>query len=519
MRVCHQAASRFGVVVLESQLHYDEERTGATSDRPGYQALLAAAKARQFDAILVESQDRLWRDQAEMHAAIKRLRFLGTKVLSVATGSDLTDYSGRVVATVLGLKDEIFLEDLRAKTHRGMAGTIARGLGAGGRAFGYRSEPLLNEAGVVVGARRVVDPAEADIVRLIYRWYADGMTPRAIVHRLNADQVAPPRGTSHRTVRGWTPATLFGASSRALGILNNPLYAGQLLWNRSQKVRDPDTGKRIMQPRPRSEWLTTHVPELRIVSKELWADVQARREARRKTASGSTGGMRPKYLLSGLLVCGECAAHYIITSKHPGQHLYACAAHKQRGPMICANGRTVRRERIEKTAFDYVFGDLFSPERLAYLSAAVDEALARAAAGPDSLLRDREAALAGARRELDNIAAAIRQGSRNPATLVAMLGDAEQRVALLEAAVAAARRPALVEPFKASVERFLHDLRGTLQTNTDKARRLLARALDRIVLQCEGSSLVAHFYGNIAGVLQITDQETLTARAGAGRGI
>ena len=50
---------------------------------------------------------------------------------------------------------------------------------------------------------------------------------------------------------------------------------------------------------------------------------------------------------------------------------------------------------------------------------------ARAAAGPDSLLRDREAALAGARRELDNIAAAIRQGSRTPATLVAMLDEAE----------------------------------------------------------------------------------------------
>jgi len=57
IRVCRQAALRFGVVVLESQLHYDEERTGATSHRPGYQALLAAAKARQFDAILVESQD------------------------------------------------------------------------------------------------------------------------------------------------------------------------------------------------------------------------------------------------------------------------------------------------------------------------------------------------------------------------------------------------------------------------------------------------------------------------------
>ena len=89
-------------------------------------------------------------------------------------------------------------------------------------------------------------------------------------------------------------------------------------------------------------------------------------------------------------------------------------------------------------------------------------------------------------------------------------------MASLEAAVAAAHRPPLVEPFKASVERFLHDLRRTLQTNADKARRLLACALDRIVLRCEGSSLVAHFYGNLAGVLQVTDQEMLTDRAGAG---
>ena len=53
---------------------------------------------------------------------------------------------------------------------------------------------------------------------------------------------------------------------------------------------------------------------------------------------------------------------------------------------------------------------------------------------------------------------------------------------------------------------------------TQMARRLLARALDRIVLQCEGKSLVAQSYGNIAGVLQIPDGEMLTARADAGRG-
>jgi len=89
----------------------------------------------------------------------------------------------------------------------------------------------------------------------------------------------------------------------------------------------------------------------------------------------------------------------------------------------------------------------------------------------------------------------------------------------LEAALAAARKPTDIEPFTVSAERFLRDLRETLETNTEKARRLLARAVDRIVQQREGTSHVAYFYGNLAGVLQIDDRGLLTDRAGAGRGI
>ena len=89
----------------------------------------------------------------------------------------------------------------------------------------------------------------------------------------------------------------------------------------------------------------------------------------------------------------------------------------------------------------------------------------------------------------------------------------------LEAALAAARKPTDIEPFTVSAERFLRDLRETLETNTEKARRLLARAVDRIVQQREGTSHVAYFYGNLAGVLQIDDRGLLTDRAGAVRGI
>ncbi len=65
----------------------------------------------------------------------------------------------------MGWKDEAFLEDLRDKTQRGMAGQVRRGLSAGGRAYGYRSEPTYNEQHQITGYKRVVDSQEAAVVR------------------------------------------------------------------------------------------------------------------------------------------------------------------------------------------------------------------------------------------------------------------------------------------------------------------------------------------------------------------
>jgi DNA invertase Pin-like site-specific DNA recombinase len=39
--------------------------TGGTSARPGYQAMLEAARRGEFDAIVAEDLKRLWREQAE----------------------------------------------------------------------------------------------------------------------------------------------------------------------------------------------------------------------------------------------------------------------------------------------------------------------------------------------------------------------------------------------------------------------------------------------------------------------
>ena len=63
---------------------------------------------------------------------------------------------------------------------------------------------------------------------------------------------------------------------RGTGLVNNELYIGRLVWNRLRYVKDPSTGKRVSRLNPESAWITTEVPELRIVDDALWEAVRAR---------------------------------------------------------------------------------------------------------------------------------------------------------------------------------------------------------------------------------------------------
>jgi len=134
-----------------------------------------------------------------------------------------------------------------------------------------------------------------------------------------------------------------------------------------------------------------------------------------------------------------------------------------------------------------------------------DERLARASSRPEALLRQLTRQQAEAQAELEHIVEAIRQGILTPTTW-AMREDAERRVSTLGQAIAEVRqRPAPIVSAASSIDRYVTDLRATLATNPDKARRLLALGVRRIVLRWHGSRLWADLEGDLAGVLGIDD--------------
>ena len=109
----------------------------------------------------------------------------------------------------------LLLKDLAHKTRRGLRGRVELGKSGGGLCYGYKVKREPRD-GAPTGEREIV-PAEAEVIRRIFRDYAAGASPKALAKRLNAERCPGPGGAP------WSPSTIHGNPARGTGILNNQL--------------------------------------------------------------------------------------------------------------------------------------------------------------------------------------------------------------------------------------------------------------------------------------------------------
>jgi site-specific DNA recombinase len=179
--------------------------------------------------------------------------------------------------------------------------------------------------------------------------------------------------------------------------LNNALYARRLEWDRCAYVKDPRTGKRVARPNPRAQWEIVSVPDLRIVSDQLWDAVNARQTVIRESDGVRKGGAsriwehrRSQNLLTGLVYCGSCGSRLAAA----GSDYLACSAARGRG--TCTSRASVRRGPLEELILDGLRRSLMAPELVEEFVTAFHEEVNR-------LRRDETAARAGKERELVEI--------------------------------------------------------------------------------------------------------------------
>ena len=489
VEICRRLIAREGWKLTE--VYADKAVSGASRFRSGYQQLIAEADRRSFDVVVCESLDRLGRKLADVASLYDQLTYLGIRLHTVSTGEVTPLHIG-----MLGTMAQMYLNDLRDKTRRGLLGKVLEGKSAGGLAYGYEIDRSEGSSG-----KRRVKESEAAVIRRVFEAYASGASPREIAKRLNAETVPGPGG------RPWRDTSIRGQAERGTGLLNNPAYVGRMEWNRCSYVKDPRTGKRVARVNPKSAWEIVEVPELRIVPDALWEKVKARQATLKfeiaRTADGNAlnRAHRRKFLFSGLLVCGACGGGYTII----GKDTYGCAHHRSSG--MCTNGMTVGRKEIEERILFGLKGRLMAPDM-------VEEFAREYQAEMNRLSREREQETVGLRielaaieRKLAGLVRAIEDGMYNPTMkdrMTALEGRKAEIKKALDAAPSAA--PVRIHP---NLSRIYRDKVSRLEdalyedATRDEAGEVIRALIDRIVLTPRDGGLAAELHGELASILAL----------------
>jgi site-specific DNA recombinase len=345
----------------------------------GITELLADARKGRFEAVIVESIDRLSRMTADSTRVEQELEQLGIRLLACdepMTANATAILTRRVKQGV----SEWYVRDLLERSRHGMEESVRQGWHTGGRApYGYTLEehPHPNPNKAREGKRKhrlILDPIRAPIVLMIFEDYClRQLGIGAICEKLNRNlDRYPPPIPNRKDDNGLAPTW---SRSVIRAMLRNPKYTGFNVWGRNDKR----PGRQ--QIRPRNEWTWSAEPTHEaIVSRELFEMVEERAAIndKRKQAGmprAHTGSPTPRvgrlYPLRGRVRCGMCG-HRMEGSHQKGANWYRCqyVSHRSEAAAIYADHPQVlgiKEAKVLEAILAFLARRVFGPDRLRLL--------------------------------------------------------------------------------------------------------------------------------------------------------
>lgn len=312
----------------EYAVRVDDGFSGSTFERPSFQKMIEDVKAGRTDCIIVKDLSRFGRNYLDAGEYIEKIfPFLGVRFIAVNDNYDsLGDKkaSDDLIIPFKNLINEAYCRDISVKIRSQLEIKRKNGQFLGSfAAFGYlKDEQNKNKL--------VVDQYAADIVRDIFKWKLEGVSPQDIADALNKLGVLSPM--EYKRSLGMKFTTSFKTNAKAtwsagtvIRILKNPIYTGVLVQGKettpSYKVH-----KRITKDE--SEWSVIEDSHEAIISKIDFDSVQKvlKCDTRRSPGGKAVG------LFSGLIFCGDCGAGMVRKTVPAGEKkyvYYVCSAHKQ----------------------------------------------------------------------------------------------------------------------------------------------------------------------------------------------
>ena len=397
----------------------DDAISGTSAEkRPAFQRMISDAQRGAFKAVIVWNSDRFSRgDVTETEHYRYLLRKAGAVVLSVTE-----DYlsregiDGDVLRTVKQFQNRQYSISLSQNTLRGQISSVLAASDPGRLTpYGYDREIVGPDGSVLYrirfmpgGDRQVFDrerrpqatyvkgqslkkpgkecrarlvlsePQRVQVVRDIYRLCIDGRGFKGIADDLNRRGIMSPRGSL------WNFTTI-------KSLLENPVYRGDIVWNRrteskfytvrngrADRMKPLQRSGRV-EATPRDDWIVIEDAVPAIVDRETWDRAQLMVK-RRAEAKGGQGKQTSRWLLSGVLRCGECGGSFWGERKRKGRiegrkpvvtNYYTCSGRRAYGETACPVPSHVKAGDLEAWVLDKLGGFVFADRE------GVDEAIDR----------------------------------------------------------------------------------------------------------------------------------------------
>lgn len=301
---------------------YSEQASGATTERPKLNNLLAAARAGRFDLVLVYRVDRFSRSVRGLAQLMDELDQSGVAFRSVTEPFDTTTPAGRMMVRMLAVFAEFERATLIDRVINGMESKAARGEWCGGaRPHGYSIGPVTHQL--------VVKEDEAGVPPQIFQMYVRKQWgAQEIANQLN-DQ-------GHRTRAGkpWN-------RNAVLVVLRNRAYIGEVFF--------------------RGQYHPSAHPAL--VDADVFAEAQEILTARGDDHAKRAGNAS-ECLLSGRITCPDCHKSYLGHAAHGNKYrYYSCFSRMRYGKKTCPSQR-LSADQLEQSVLEalletYQRSDLF----------------------------------------------------------------------------------------------------------------------------------------------------------------
>lgn len=217
----------------------DAGESGAKTDRPGLNALLAEVEAGRVDVIVATKIDRVSRSAVGFLNLVERLRKTGCHLVLMDEGIDTSTSAGELVASLLATVASFERERIRERSYeaRRLAAVEGRFV-TSTPPFGYR----VVKATSGHGKRLEIDPGAAETIRFMYqRLVVDRMSTRKVTAELNE------RGMLTANSNPWTYELLAAWARRPVTVRNS---SGTWLYQDVKVAMDP-----ILTPSEAGAWL------------------------------------------------------------------------------------------------------------------------------------------------------------------------------------------------------------------------------------------------------------------------